>query len=220
MVGLVILFLPITVGYGIVAYFKTRNALAVRCAVWPAGAAGTALSFYTLYLSVKPELTEVDYIHLEIAGPMCMYLIPFMIGMMTGEYAALRSRFLFSEKTCQWLRSYTTKKRFSFMPPVQSFDDTTIDDVLNAKPVRKKKNAFALVLFLDSVPDGEHFLKITALSRPKTKLFSLKFGTPAPITVTLPISRRQVEEISEKFGPFKKTFFLMLSNRNTIRRNT
>lgn len=205
--ALACIFLPVAAGYGVVALFKIRNTCAVRCSAWSAGIAGNALAFYAIYKEIEPHLTEADYILFEGIMTPILYAMPFFAGIFIGEIVAARSRFLFSEKTGQWLSSYRSKKRFAFASPIRAIADITVDDVLNSVPGKKKKESFSTMLFLDSVPDGEHFLKVTSLARPKNAFFSLKFSKNIPNFTLLPINRVQVEELYEKCGPFKKTFF-------------
>lgn len=199
--------MPGIVGYALVALFNIRRPLAVRYVAYPAGIMGAALAIYATYLGMEPLLTEADRIFLE--GILWVIaLMPLLSGLLAGELSAWRSGFLFSEKTNRWLRSYRTRKRFSFVQPVQSLDGVGLEDILDATPAGKAKNHFSLVLFIDSIPDSKHFLKITVFPKPKRRFFSLKIAAPPPQSVTLPVNWRQIEEVSKRFGPFGKTLFI------------
>lgn len=204
-------------GYGVVAFFKMRNTLAIRCAAWPAGIAGVFLSFTAMIL-LTPSTAGDPPAHVSDFTMALFPLTLVLIGVVPGEFAVLRARFLFSEKTRQWLSSYSSKRRFTFAAPVQTFDEITVDDILSSNQAKSKKGAFTVILFLDAIPDGEHYLKAVSLMRRKNKFFSLKFTDKSPITTTLPVDRGQVEAVYEKCGPFKKTFFIALSDKAAVRR--
>lgn len=211
------LILACITGYIVVTVFKLQSATAIRCVAWPAGIIGAGLGVYAVYWGIEPALTEADRINLETLWFVALSL-PYMMGAINAELAVIWSGYLISEKTSQYLSSYATKRHFSFAKPVQSADDFTVNDILNSEPTRERYESFSPTLYLDSVPDGEHFVSITFSPKSLHKFFTLKFTNKTFFVAILPLSRRQAEEIMEKCGPFRKTFLVTPARRKNVRR--
>jgi len=91
--------------------------------------------------------------------------------------------------------------------PLPPLDTAAFDDILHFEPTKKRWNTYLLTLFLDDLPDGEHYASIISLIRPK--FFTLKISKDlSPKRVLLSLNRPQVETLWERYGPFKKSFFI------------
>lgn len=104
---------------------------------------------------------------------------------------------------------YSVTHGFTFDDMEHSFEGLTFDDIIMTDriPLKwSKKGVCELFLHLDRIPDGDHRLKVVL--RRKVRFFSLSFSGNLIKRKTLAITRSQAEEIAEKFGPIKKTFFL------------
>lgn len=161
-----VILLPTFSGCYIVAHFKLRNTFAIRCAAWPGGIGGALAALYAVYWSLTPLWTEVDHINFEALWPVIVFVIPLGCGVAAAEMPVMRSWYLFSEKTNQWLSSYTTRQRVLFAGPVQSLDDIAVEDVLGSEPAKKRKGSYSLTLFSTPFPIASTFSRYPHHSKP------------------------------------------------------
>lgn len=118
----------------------------------------------------------------------------------------MRARYLFSQKTGRWLRSYTVKKPYTIKAADVDMEAITFDDVMTAERGSRKNNPFTFILFVDYMPEGKHYLCL--MRRTKAKFFSTKTGTNIPQKKFLPLDHAQIERFDGKFGPLKKDLFI------------
>lgn len=196
-----------------VARYTLRNVWPIRCITFLAGFLSSALLFYVLYRLVERHWGASLLPGMRILFP----VMSCAFGVACAGHAVLRAMYLFSETSGQWLRSYTTRKRFVAKDQVLDPAALTIGDILEFAPSPKRTPTYSLILYVDTLPEGSHFLAV------KTNAHAVFFAIKAPKikrrTVLFPVTFDQVSLIRDKFGPFRKTaiirpaFMWMLANR-------
>lgn len=187
-------------GWPAVIHYKIRALFPIRCVSFIASVAAyisVASHFHQSFLdSGIPEHDPFITWTLVVMG---LFLMP-VIQM---EITTFRAKYLYSEKTEQWLRYWRcTARRRLVVEPEKPLPET-VEDVLALEIAGKKwRDISQFGLFLDSVPDGEHYFH--AAFPNKQKFFSLKFSRPKTAMVLLRIDWRQVRQLRGRFGEFKK----------------
>lgn len=194
-------------------------AIVEKCRIRRAGLAGcvTFLSqlsgwLIVYWLIIWPGFSASPLKRSPLAPFIVLSVMFALFSLFVAAAAVFRARCFFSETSGEWLHSFTVPHGFSFDDAALSFDQLTVDDILDAECVpaeRKGKNG-SLMLYLDRIPDGGHLLCVRWRSR--VRVFPLALPSGSTKKRTYEISRSQVERIAGKFGPVKKTYFLAWSS--------
>ena len=196
----VFLWLGMFAGWPAITHYRMRKLFPIRCTAFFASACGIVLAVSPVYRDVRNLLDEIQDPVLDV-GNIFLGLVMLLVY---TELSALRSRYAYSEKTGQWLRCYAAKKRLVADP--KKPNPETFAEILALEAVKKRFGIPQFALFLDTEPDGMHYLYV----RFPSKFFSLKFSQPKSIPVILLIDWQQVEQLRARFGEFKKTFTIPL----------
>ena len=190
-------------GWPAIIHYRMRKLFPIRCTVFFAALSGIVLAVSPIYCdllrSPRAENTFLNGLYIVMG-------LLFAVGQ--AEFSAVRARYAYSEKTDQWLRCYIARKRLvvDFGKP----HPETFAEILALESTRKRFGIPHLALFLDSEPDGTHYL-CTILHPEKRKFFSLKLSPPKVTSVVLPVDLHQIEHLRDRFGEFKKAFFMPFS---------
>ncbi len=133
-----------------------------------------------------------------------------LLSVVSAEFSVMRARYLYSTKTHRWLQCHTSKNRL--VPESGKAKFETITEILTLDAAKRtwrdtRLGIPELALFLDSEPDGEHYLWCAVRAK-RQSFFSLKLSQPKFAPVCIPLDWEQVELLRSRFGEFKKTFFI------------
>ncbi len=189
-------------GWPAIIYYKMRNVFSIRCTVFFAVVSGTALAIWPFYHTVldTPSVKADAFLQ----GIFILVLSIWAVAVV--ELSVARARYPYSKETGQWLRSHVTKKRFAGNAIIQKWESITFEDILALEVTRNRRGVVSPILFLDSTPEGEHY--ICLLRSVRQKFFTLKFSKPPLRYFALRVDLHQLKQIHERLGEFKKTTFM------------
>ena len=174
--------------------------------LWPSGLAavvsigfGGVVALVTIFWELFFEPPQ--------AGLPFLFLFPFVYGALVAGFMGIRIASPFSRKTNQWLPSYPLKKRFLLNPADVDIESLTAEDVLAAEPTMRRlgKGSCAITLFIDSIPEGRHYMSLLTRRRKKGQIGAAMEKRRRPI----PVSFEQVGQLEDKFGPLKLDRFYL-----------
>ena len=193
---------------------KCLRACKIR-SLWPAGLAaflGGAVGIILWFLGVALVAVmhmEKDEVAAELPFTMgfaVFSLIIMALGIGNLQVTLLSATMLtpFSEKTNQWLNAYALKKHF-VLDTAADIETVTVGDVLGFDPAPGKFNNWTIVLFIDSVPDGEHYMGLTSerLKGWTSRRRRLRRGK------LIRVDHADVELLKAKFSPAKKYWYYL-----------
>ena len=195
----------------LVGALKLRNGRVAAATTFFGAIAGVMLAGIVLY-TIDPAFKSIIsfFMPTPVAKPLnpinvmigrVLMLVPVLgHAIFMATVADARARQLFSSKSGCWLRQCKLKKQFILIPHTCPFDTITVDDVLDAEIVRRAPGTCRMTLYLDCIPEGDHFLKIIILSKKRT-FFSLRLITEKQKGKLLPVTWEQVELLKRKFRP-------------------
>ncbi len=197
-------------GYPAIDHYRMRECPRFRRIVFFAAIIGSSIAFYLTFEQMKGTFAE------EISNTVVIVfgiLSIFWLGYGLTRSMVQRTRYLFSEKTNNWLQSYVTKTHIVNPSKETALDPLSIHEVLQDMQATKKRfNIYALTLFLDTIPEGEHWL---CLEKTDFYIFGLNITRRK---MFFRIDWSQVEEIRTRFGGFRKTIFISTLSREKYSR--
>lgn len=182
--------------------YKLRNVWVVWGTTFLATLLAFESGFYATYTILRPIFDD-PYTFGFFRETNYTSLVIFLGCIGTAILSSMRAQYPFSEKTNQWLRSYKTRHRFTSAKQVVDLATVTIDDVLKFEPTKQWRPSYSLVLYIDTIRNGTHFLKIKTAPKKEFKLRKLE-----RLCALIPVDQQQADMIRDAFGPFKKTWII------------
>ena len=203
------------IGAGIVKYWQIRNPrfiALVSLVIIPIIYFATILFWFEIIITTKYmhwkdllptnemllwPIFSINYVgfvaNMMFHGSLCIVYIVSVVRVLMD-----RATWPFSEKTNNWLKIYGVTHRFLITEENIDIRHIGFDGICNSKITNKTINSCEMILFMDSIPDGDHYLELIYRLRKK-------FYSPVRIkNRLLPVSHDQIAVLNGKFGPIKK----------------